>query len=120
MTSPRPFIPPLSSSLAAEAPAVPSPQCTTAPLPAGTPRNRPGNDRTRAGRQTTCSLPGGPDPCVKRYNEFLRGLIVAGKATPSLPISHEVALDDAADAYDKFDMRADGYTKVLLHPVAAV
>lgn len=32
---------------------------------------------------------------VKRYNEFLRDLIIAGKATPSLLVSHEVALDDA-------------------------
>ncbi|HEX3921327.1 MAG TPA: glutathione-independent formaldehyde dehydrogenase [Streptosporangiaceae bacterium] len=56
---------------------------------------------------------------VKRYNEFLRDLIIAGKATPSLLVSHEVTLDDAADAYDKFDKRADGYTKVLLHPAAA-
>jgi glutathione-independent formaldehyde dehydrogenase len=56
---------------------------------------------------------------VKRYNEFLRDLIIAGKATPSLLVSHEVALEDAPDAYDKFDKRADGYTKVLLHPGAA-
>ena len=56
---------------------------------------------------------------VKRYNEFLRDLIIAGKANPSLLVSHEVALDDAADAYDKFDKRIDGYTKVLLHPVGA-
>jgi glutathione-independent formaldehyde dehydrogenase len=57
---------------------------------------------------------------VKRYNEFLRDLIIAGKATPSLLVSHEVALDDAPDAYDKFDKRVEGYTKVLLHPAGAV
>jgi glutathione-independent formaldehyde dehydrogenase len=28
-------------------------------------------------------------------------------------------LDQAADAYDKFDRRADGYTKVILHPAQA-
>jgi glutathione-independent formaldehyde dehydrogenase len=53
---------------------------------------------------------------VKRYNAELRDLIIAGKATPSLLVSHELTLDQAVDAYDKFDKRADGYTKVLLHP----
>ena len=57
---------------------------------------------------------------VKRYNEFLRDLIVAGKATPSLLVSHEIALDDAPAAYEKFDKRADGWTKVLLHPAGNV
>jgi glutathione-independent formaldehyde dehydrogenase len=56
---------------------------------------------------------------VKRYNEFLRDLIIAGKAAPSMLVSHEVALDDAPAAYDKFDKRIEGYTKVLLHPAAA-
>ena len=55
---------------------------------------------------------------VKRYNEELRDLIIRA-ATPSFIVSHEVALDDAVDAYKKFDERADGYTKVLLHPAAA-
>ncbi|HET7013309.1 MAG TPA: glutathione-independent formaldehyde dehydrogenase [Streptosporangiaceae bacterium] len=53
---------------------------------------------------------------VKRYNELLRDLIIAGKASPSLIVSHELALDEAPQAYDKFDRRIDGYTKVLLHP----
>jgi glutathione-independent formaldehyde dehydrogenase len=53
---------------------------------------------------------------VKRYNTELRDLIIAGKATPSLLVSHELPLDQAVDAYDKFDKRADGYTKVILHP----
>jgi threonine dehydrogenase-like Zn-dependent dehydrogenase len=57
---------------------------------------------------------------VKRYNEFLRDLIVAGKATPSLLGSHEVALDDAPAAYEKFDKRENGWTKVLLHPTGNV
>jgi glutathione-independent formaldehyde dehydrogenase len=56
---------------------------------------------------------------VKRYNETLRDLIIAGRATPSLLVSHEVPLDQAADAYDKFDKRVEGYTKVLLHPASA-
>ncbi|KAF7305252.1 Glutathione-independent formaldehyde dehydrogenase [Mycena chlorophos] len=53
---------------------------------------------------------------VKTYNRYLRDLIVSGRAKPSFVVSHNVSLDDAADAYDKFDRRVDGYTKVLLHP----
>ena len=53
---------------------------------------------------------------VKRYNAYLRDLIISGKATPSFVVSHEVPLDDAVDAYDKFDKRIDGYTKVILNP----
>jgi glutathione-independent formaldehyde dehydrogenase len=56
---------------------------------------------------------------VKRYNELLRDLIIAGQARPSTLVSHEVSLDEAPDAYQKFDQRIDGYTKVLLHPRAA-
>ena len=55
---------------------------------------------------------------VKRYNRQLRDLIVAGKATPGILVSHDVALEDAPEAYEKFDKRLDGYTKVLLHPGA--
>jgi len=53
---------------------------------------------------------------VKAYNRYLRDLIVAGQATPSLIVSNEVSLDDAPDAYDKFDRRVEGYTKVVLKP----
>ena len=53
---------------------------------------------------------------VARYNRHLRDLIIDGRATPSFIVSHEVPLDEAADAYDRFDKRVDGYTKVLLHP----
>ena len=56
---------------------------------------------------------------VKRYNEQLRDLIVAGRATPSLLVSHELPLTEAPGAYEKFDQRADGFTKVLLHPANA-
>ncbi len=55
---------------------------------------------------------------VKRYNRQLRDLIIHGKATPSVIVSHEVSLTEAPTAYDKFDKRIDGYTKVLLHPAA--
>jgi glutathione-independent formaldehyde dehydrogenase len=56
---------------------------------------------------------------VKRYNFFLRDLIIAGKAKPSFIVSHRLPLQAAPDAYKKFDERVDGYTKVLLKPKAA-
>jgi glutathione-independent formaldehyde dehydrogenase len=51
---------------------------------------------------------------VKKYNEYLRDLIVNGKAKPSKIVSHRIHIDEAPDAYDKFDKRIDGYTKVLI------
>jgi glutathione-independent formaldehyde dehydrogenase len=53
---------------------------------------------------------------VKRYNRQLRDLIIAGKANPSLLVSHELSLDEAATGYENFDQRLDGWTKVLLTP----
>ena len=53
---------------------------------------------------------------VKKYNAYLRDLIIAEKASPSFVVSHEVSIDEAPDAYTKFDQRVDGYTKVILHP----
>lgn len=53
---------------------------------------------------------------VKRYNRQLRDLIIAGRANPSFVVSHEIPLEDAPEAYEKFDKRIDGYTKVILHP----
>jgi glutathione-independent formaldehyde dehydrogenase len=55
---------------------------------------------------------------VKKYNRYLRDLIIRDQASPSIIVSHEVPLDDAVVAYDKFDKRVDGYTKVLLHPTS--
>jgi glutathione-independent formaldehyde dehydrogenase len=51
---------------------------------------------------------------VKKYNEYLRDLIVNGKSKPSQIVSHRISIDEAPDAYDKFDQRIDGYTKVLI------
>jgi glutathione-independent formaldehyde dehydrogenase len=51
---------------------------------------------------------------VKRYNEYLRDLIVNGRAKPSKLVSHHIRIDDAPHAYDMFDKRIDGYTKVLI------
>ncbi|MBX5451939.1 glutathione-independent formaldehyde dehydrogenase [Thermogemmatispora sp.] len=53
---------------------------------------------------------------VKRYNRYLRDLIIAGRAKPSFIVSHHVPLDDAPTAYEKFDKRVEGYTKVVLKP----
>ncbi len=56
---------------------------------------------------------------VKRYNVYLRDLIIAGVAKPSIIVSHRLPLAAAPDAYEKFDERADGYTKVVLKPQQA-
>jgi glutathione-independent formaldehyde dehydrogenase len=53
---------------------------------------------------------------VKKYNAYLRDLIIAGRAKPSFIVSHRLTLDEAPSAYEKFDRREDGYTKVILKP----
>ncbi|GHJ39119.1 glutathione-independent formaldehyde dehydrogenase [Streptomyces sp. TS71-3] len=53
---------------------------------------------------------------IKAYNRQLRDMIIEGRAKPSFVVSHEVPLDEAAQAYQKFDKRVEGYTKVVLHP----
>ncbi|MFB7497910.1 glutathione-independent formaldehyde dehydrogenase [Streptomyces sp. NPDC056161] len=53
---------------------------------------------------------------VKQYNRQLRDLIISGRARPSFVVSHELPLDQAPQAYEKFDQRIEGYTKVVLHP----
>jgi glutathione-independent formaldehyde dehydrogenase len=53
---------------------------------------------------------------VKRYILHLRDLIIAGRASPSFVVSHELPLEQAPEAYEKFDKRVEGYTKVILHP----
>jgi glutathione-independent formaldehyde dehydrogenase len=55
---------------------------------------------------------------VKSYNRALRDLIVAGRATPSFVVSQRLPLDEAPDAYEKFDNREEGYSKVVLDPAA--
>jgi len=55
---------------------------------------------------------------VKRYNHQLRDLIIRGRAHPSLIVSHELPLDQAAEGYRRFGQREDGWTKVLLRPAA--
>jgi glutathione-independent formaldehyde dehydrogenase len=53
-------------------------------------------------------------PPVKKYNEYLRDLIVNGRAKPSKIIGHRIQIDQAPDAYEKFDQGMDGYTKVVI------
>jgi glutathione-independent formaldehyde dehydrogenase len=57
---------------------------------------------------------------VKRYNRRLRDLIAGDKAKPSWIVSHELSLEDAPNAYEHFDDRDSGWTKVVLHPDAAL
>lgn len=53
---------------------------------------------------------------VKTYNRQLRDLIVAGVAEPSFIISNQVPLSEAPTAYEKFQKRIEGYSKVILQP----
>ena len=56
---------------------------------------------------------------VKSYNRQLRDMIIAGRAKPSFVVSKELPLEEAPDAYAKFDAREEGYSKVVLKPAAA-
>jgi threonine dehydrogenase-like Zn-dependent dehydrogenase len=53
---------------------------------------------------------------VKAYNRQLRDLIHVGRAKPSFIVSHELALAQAPEAYQHFDARDHGWTKVILKP----
>jgi len=57
---------------------------------------------------------------VKKYNVYLRDLILAGKAKPSFIVSQRLPLAKAPEAYENFDKRGSGtgqdWTKVLLKP----
>jgi glutathione-independent formaldehyde dehydrogenase len=55
---------------------------------------------------------------VKRYNRQLRDMIIEGRAEPSFVVSHQLPLAEAPGAYEKFDKRIEGYTKVILQPAA--
>ncbi|MDT0266389.1 glutathione-independent formaldehyde dehydrogenase [Streptomyces sp. DSM 44915] len=56
---------------------------------------------------------------VKQYNRQLRDMIIAGRATPSFVVSHRLPLAEAPQAYEHFDKRDPGWTKVLLKPAMA-
>ncbi|MCL9817174.1 glutathione-independent formaldehyde dehydrogenase [Natronocalculus amylovorans] len=53
---------------------------------------------------------------VKRYNRYLRDMIISGEADPSWVVSHRVGLEEAPEMYEAFDNREEGVTKVLLEP----
>ena len=53
---------------------------------------------------------------VKAYNRFLSKLIEKDKVSPSFIVSHELPLEQAPEAYQKFDERREGWTKVVLKP----
>ena len=52
----------------------------------------------------------------KRWNARLRDMIINGAAKPSQVVSHRLSLDEAPDAFAKFDARMDGYIKIILKP----
>lgn len=53
---------------------------------------------------------------VKAYNRNLARLIQHGRANPAAIVSHRLSLAEAPEAYEQFDKRAKGWTKVLLKP----
>jgi glutathione-independent formaldehyde dehydrogenase len=55
---------------------------------------------------------------VKQYNRRLRELISNGVARPSFIVSHRLPLEQAPEAYEHFDARDPGWTKVVLKPAA--
>ena len=52
----------------------------------------------------------------ERWNRKLRDMILTGAAKPSRVVSHRLSLDDAPQAFAKFDARQEGYIKVILKP----
>jgi len=55
---------------------------------------------------------------VKAYNRYLCNLISTDKVKPSWIVSQELSLEDAPEAYKHFDKRDNGWTKVVLKPLA--
>jgi glutathione-independent formaldehyde dehydrogenase len=52
----------------------------------------------------------------RRYTLLLRDLVVSGRARPGVVVTHHGALADAPDLFRRFDRRADGVIKAVLHP----
>ena len=52
----------------------------------------------------------------QRWNAKLRDMILTGAAKPSRVVSHRLSLDEAPEAFRKFDAREEGYIKVVLKP----
>jgi len=53
---------------------------------------------------------------VKAYNRLLSRLIERDRVKPSWIVSHELPLEKAPEAYENFDQRKSGWTKVVLKP----
>lgn len=53
---------------------------------------------------------------VKRYNVYLRDLIVTGMLKPSEIVSRRIPIEEAPDAYERFDLRERGNTKLVIKP----
>lgn len=51
---------------------------------------------------------------VQRYLEPLLGKIIEGKIDPSFVITHKISIDEAPDAYAKFDQKEDGCIKTVI------
>jgi glutathione-independent formaldehyde dehydrogenase len=52
----------------------------------------------------------------RRYTVLLRDLIVSGRANPGRLVTHRAPLSEASELYRRFDRRADGVIKAVLHP----
>ncbi|MEU8168683.1 glutathione-independent formaldehyde dehydrogenase [Micromonospora sp. NPDC049004] len=52
----------------------------------------------------------------RRYTVLLRDLVVAGRARPSVIVTHHGALADAPELYRSFDRRENGVIKAVLRP----
>ncbi|MHA4951959.1 alcohol dehydrogenase catalytic domain-containing protein [Micromonospora sp. SD19] len=52
----------------------------------------------------------------RRYTTLLRDLVVAGRARPSMIVTHYGTLADAPELYRRFDRREDGVIKAVLRP----
>ena len=52
----------------------------------------------------------------ERWNGKLRDMILTGAAKPSQVVSHRLSLEEAPEAFRKFDAREEGYIKVVLKP----
>lgn len=53
---------------------------------------------------------------VKKYNRYLRDMIIEGRADPSWVVSHRVSLDRAPEMYERFNNNESQVIKVLISP----
>ncbi len=54
----------------------------------------------------------------KNYNWHLCNLIHEGKAKPSFLVSHQLSREETPEAYQQFDSRQRGWTKVIVRSAA--